>query len=148
MAVDFEQLMMQMEAAYPGVSIESVDGQYDTDKAWEQWDLGDDHWCLYRTLSAVTHIDSAGEDIVGYFLWGANGFDSMIPLAFRYLKGEIDAIEPTIDMSMIINAMLEADPDQVKWFVGIVDAFRQSIWNQPFDAEFFAALGRGFMLWP
>lgn len=53
-----------------------------------------------------------------------------------------------VDMSAIILAMLSANPEQVEYFVGLVDAYRQSIWNRPFDKEFFATLARGFMLWP
>ncbi len=48
----------------------------------------------------------------------------------------------------ILALMLEADPYQVQYFVGLVDAYRQSIWDRPFNKEFFAALGRGFQLWP
>ncbi|GAH29755.1 unnamed protein product, partial [marine sediment metagenome] len=35
-----------------------------------------------------------------------------------------------------------------EYFVGLVDAYRQSIWNRPFNKDFFAALARGFMEWP
>lgn len=50
-----------------------------------------------------------------------------------------------ITMNDIIYAMLTATPYEVNYFVGLVDAFRQSIWNKPYNQEFFAALGRGFM---
>lgn len=53
-----------------------------------------------------------------------------------------------ITMDMILSAMVSADPDQVNYFVGLVDAYRQSVWNKPFNQEFFAALARGFELWP
>ena len=58
----------------------------------------------------------------------------------------IDAAE--VDMDSIIVAMLSANPDQVEYFVGLVDAYRQSIWNRPFNESFYAALARGFMIWP
>lgn len=53
-----------------------------------------------------------------------------------------------LSMDDIINTMLVADPDEVQYFIGLVDAYRQSIWNRPFNKEFFAALARGFMEWP
>ncbi|GAH60107.1 unnamed protein product, partial [marine sediment metagenome] len=37
--------------------------------------------------------------------------------------------------------------DQLTNFIGFVDAYRQSIWNRPFNREYYAALARGFALW-
>lgn len=61
----------------------------------------------------------------------------------------IDAIgEPEpFTMDSLITAMLSASPDQIMYFVGLVDAYRQSIWTKPFNHEFYAALARGFMEW-
>ncbi|GAI56337.1 unnamed protein product [marine sediment metagenome] len=61
----------------------------------------------------------------------------------------IDAFAPAdpFTMDALINTMLEATPEQVTYFVGLVDAYRQSIWTQPFNHEFFAALARGFETW-
>ncbi|MBA7524178.1 hypothetical protein ES705_16315 [subsurface metagenome] len=53
-----------------------------------------------------------------------------------------------IDMDAILNTMLVADFDQLQKFVGIVDAYRVAIWNAPFNANFYAALARGFEKWP
>jgi len=53
-----------------------------------------------------------------------------------------------VTMDAILSAMVQADPDQLQYFIGIVDAYRQSIWNRPFNKEFFAALARGFEQWP
>lgn len=52
-----------------------------------------------------------------------------------------------VTMSSLLTAMLSADPYQIMYFVGLVDAYRQSIWNRPFNKEFYAALARGFMQW-
>jgi hypothetical protein len=54
----------------------------------------------------------------------------------------------TLDMDAILNAMLAADFDQLTNFVGIEDAYRVAVWNAPFNAEFYAALARGFQKWP
>ncbi len=53
-----------------------------------------------------------------------------------------------VDMDSILSAMVTAEPDQVQYFVGLVDAYRQSIWDRPFNKEFFASLARGFEQWP
>lgn len=49
-----------------------------------------------------------------------------------------------IYMEDIIDAMSAANHIEIRYFVGIVDAYRQSIWNKPFEQEFFAALARAF----
>ena len=59
----------------------------------------------------------------------------------------VDAAE--IDMDAILAAMVVAEPDEVTYFIGLVDAYRSALWTQPFNAEFYAALARGFMQkWP
>ncbi len=50
-----------------------------------------------------------------------------------------------LTMAAILNAMLASDSDEVLYFVGLVDAYRQSVWNVEYNQEFFAALARGFM---
>lgn len=55
---------------------------------------------------------------------------------------------PEIDMDSIINAMMTANFDQLQSFIGIEDAYRVALWNAPFNANFYAALARGFMKWP
>ena len=72
-------------------------------------------------------------------------------LAMRLVVDQIDelsSVEPAaVTMAAMINAMLLATPSEVQYFVGLVDAFRQSIWNKPFNEDFFAALARGFERW-
>lgn len=53
-----------------------------------------------------------------------------------------------LTMSDILTTMLSATPAEVQTFIGIADAFRQSIWNRPFNREYYAALARGFEIWP
>ena len=53
-----------------------------------------------------------------------------------------------ITMDDIINCMLTATFDQLQKFVGLVDAYRVATWNAPFNADFYAALARGFSTWP
>jgi len=53
-----------------------------------------------------------------------------------------------VDMDAILNAMLVSSFDQLQKFIGIVDAYRVALWNAPFNADFYAALARGFQKWP
>lgn len=53
-----------------------------------------------------------------------------------------DAAE--VDMDAILNALLAATFDQFQTFTGITDAYRVALWNEPFNAEYYAALARGF----
>ena len=50
-----------------------------------------------------------------------------------------------VTMDAILSAMITADFAQLQTFVGLVDAYRVALWNEPFNAEYYAALARGFM---
>lgn len=68
-------------------------------------------------------------------------------LAMRLVIDRIHELEaPEFDMDTLLLTMLSANPSQVEFFVGVVEAYRQSIWNKDFNKELFAALARGFML--
>ena len=65
----------------------------------------------------------------------------------------IDANWPVGDgevtMDAMLSAMVSAEPKQVTYFIGLVDAYRAALWNQPFNAGYYAALVQGFMdKWP
>lgn len=51
---------------------------------------------------------------------------------------------PTLDFDTLLNVMLTPDISQLTQFVGIEDAYRSAIWDQPFNAQFYAALAQGF----
>lgn len=56
--------------------------------------------------------------------------------------------EPSaVTMASILSAMYEATNTELLHFVGLVDAYRQSLWNKPFNQEFWAAIARGFEQW-
>lgn len=52
-----------------------------------------------------------------------------------------------LTMSSIIIAMYGANRQEYTDFVGIEDAYRQALWNQPFNKAYFAELARGFAEW-
>lgn len=104
--------------------------------AWGHWGTGDDHEAIEDILFAISDINVAA----GYAGYGYAPFDYVGPWWWYFTNciGEMG-------MDAIINAMLNAEPDQIRYFVGLVDAFRQSIWIKPFNQEFYAALARGFV---
>lgn len=65
-----------------------------------------------------------------------------------YLENCIAAEPPALTMDDILSAMVTATPEQVMYFVGLADAYRVSVWDMPFNEEFYAALARGFKQWP
>ena len=69
--------------------------------------------------------------------------------AFRWIRDNWPAEADPYDLTMadIISTMLTADSEEVRWMVGLIDAYRQSIWKQPFNREFYAGLAKGFEQW-
>lgn len=95
---------------------------------------------------AIQHVMDACDSLsVGFWVMTEkfNQCDPKYVLPF-YLKHHTGG---TITMEDVINAMLVAENDELTTFIGLVDAYRQSIWNQPFDKEFFSSLGRNFVQW-
>lgn len=78
---------------------------------------------------------------MGQSYWQYNQFWSSIYYAWKENPG---IEEPEITMDSILSVMVTATDTQLKNFIGLVDAYRQSLWNKDFDAEYFAALARGF----
>ena len=108
--------------------------------AWSHWNAFDDHAAIEDILHGLSDANAAA----GYAGYGYAPFDYVGPW-WWYFTNCITI--PEITMDSILSVMLSADPDQVEYFVGLVDAYRQSIWNRPFNQEFFTALARGFEQW-
>ena len=53
-----------------------------------------------------------------------------------------------VTMDAILAAMVTATIEELTDFIGYEDAYRQAIWNRPFNVEYFAALARGWTQWP
>jgi len=54
---------------------------------------------------------------------------------------------PALTMRAILDEMFTASNEELMQFVALVDAYRQSLWNKPFDANYWAAVARGFEQW-
>lgn len=76
--------------------------------------------------------------------WAYNHFFRSIFWA-RY---EVGNGEPyTLTLRDVLDVMNSASNDELKEFIGLVDAYRQSLWNKPFNVEYWAAIARGFEIW-
>ena len=64
--------------------------------------------------------------------------------ALEYINDNSAFEVEEFEMEMLLSAMVTATPYELKYFIGLVDAYRQSVWNKPFNQEFFAALARSF----
>lgn len=107
------------------------------------WAAGEHIAAQWHLIVAVAWGADAIDKLCGHGIWG--DYNYLVPEMFH----RCDPTEQAeFDMSALLSAMLTADPDEIQQFVGITDAYMQSIWNRPYSREFFAALGRGFMEWP
>jgi hypothetical protein len=126
----------------------SLNSEYN--QALSDWQGGDDHAALQDVIQGMSHTVQFMLNILngGFFGWNGATWCLISILDRDSANPFITADDvPALDMAGIINAMLAATPEEVEYFVGLSDAFRQSIWNRPFNKEFFASLARGFMQW-
>jgi len=123
---------------YAGANLEYYKSQLN----WARfaWDAGNDHGAINALINS------------GWFL------STLLSMAFDFYEDETDQScfcesiyyagkggdGATVDMDAILNAMLAAEFSEFQMFIGIEDAYRMALWNKPFNAEFYAALGRGF----
>jgi len=107
---------------------------------------GDDHLALSHLINSTQGIIYAVKDIIDYDS-GDPDQSYFFESIYWASRSGLDADPVEVTMDDLINTMLTADPAQVEYFIGLVDAYRQSLWTRPFNQEFFAALGRGFATW-
>lgn len=103
------------------------------------WDAAQYNEAIYSNIQALSDLR--------YAVFRLVDLDYPLPALYSmpYFLEHYTGNGNGIDMAAIINAMLEADPLQVRAFVGLMDAYRQSVWNKPFNKEYYAALAKGFM---
>jgi len=120
-------------------------------QAAADWNAGDDHAALEDVIQGMWDANQALVNILkkGYYGWDGSTYALLSALDRDHACPFItEADIPSFNMDAILSVMLSATPEQVEYFVGLVDAYRQSIWNRPFNQDFYAALARGFMIWP
>jgi hypothetical protein len=66
-------------------------------------------------------------------------------LAMNWIKNNLNSGgAAALTMGDLLTAMLTAKYDELQAFIGIEDAFRSAIWDQPFNSQYYAALANGF----
>lgn len=91
----------------------------------------------------ASHIYSGGGNII--CKWGGETGYHLTNILMA-LNDKIDAIGSyELTMGDLLSTMLAATSDEITYFIGLVDAYRTSIWDKEFNHEFYAALARGFM---
>ena len=151
MASTYDQLISTLTTHWGWARSHHLSMSTAINMAFSHWYALDDHDCLYDVLQCLELARDCFADALSKGYYGYNGSTfTLITALDRAMANPFitEAPEFTLTMEAILNTMLTADPYQVEYFVGLVDAYRQSIWNKPFNSEFFAALARGFMEWP
>ena len=108
--------------------------------AWSHWNSNQDHLAIEDILSGLSDTNAAA----GYAGYGYSPFDYEGPWHWYFINC---LTEYDLTLNDILAAMLTATPDQIEQFIGTVDAFRTSMWNRPFDTEYFALLAKQFAQW-
>ena len=151
MAHTYEQLIAILHTNYANANTHRYYLNKEINEASLDWNAGDDHAAIHDIIEGLGDIRDCIVDILGGGFYGYNSSTYALPTALDYdmaFPAAPDIEEYELTMAAILNTMLTADPEQTLYFVGLVDAYRQSVWNRPFNREFFAALARGFAEWP
>ena len=127
--------MAGWDAAYVSVGVNAGNEQAD---ASLHWSLNQDHAAIGHLISCVGSIRQSIFDLMQRDTANTSKYASM--WLWNYLKTH--AGTPT--MGDILTAMLAAQYDELQSFIGIEDAYRSALWDQPFNAQFYAALANGF----
>ncbi len=111
-------------------------------QAKTHWDVNEDHEAIYDIICAIDKLEVCVGNLTGRY-------ESFYPeYGILHFLETHTAENGAVDMDSILTAMITADFDQLQKFVGLVDAYRVAVWNAPFNADFYAALARGFQKWP
>ncbi|GAI67845.1 unnamed protein product [marine sediment metagenome] len=136
--------------------LDDIDSYYEA--GWKYYEFAKDHiWLAKQKLHVWTDHNVLTELIEGcydLYISVSNLTTFITPIAGKgklpyFLRNFTIAEAPDagITMRMILDEMFTADNEELKEFIGLVDAYRQSLWNKPFDMEFWAATARGFEIW-
>jgi len=120
-------------------------GQLSTNllNAHTQFSLGDDHQCLFWVLESLDEAKQTLDWMLSYIFPFSP--KTMLMACLKKMRAEYLATGGAeVNMESILSAMVSADFSELQYFVGLVDAYRVALWNEPFNAEFYAALARGF----
>ncbi|GAI97961.1 unnamed protein product, partial [marine sediment metagenome] len=144
MAITREQCLDFIDDHYGYAWTHKLLAVADKNDAKNDYDWNRDHEAIGHLIDCCQELIWSVEDIV----WKFSPYPSAgpVPYFLRYFTiDEAPAYDLTLDA--ILTIMLTATNPQIQYFIGLVDAYRQSLWNKPFNQEYFAALARGFAEW-
>ncbi len=150
MGWSYDTLITELTSRYGQANLHRGQLNLEITQATADWNLNNDHACLQDVIQGMQATLDYMVDMLAKGFHSYNGSSFTLPDALDRSRGcpfITEAPEFELTMAVLINTMLTANPAEVEYFVGLVDAYRQSIWNQPFNEEFFAALARGFEQW-
>lgn len=131
----FDAQMRGWDYAYSDNGIVAGNHQADANL---HWTLNQDHLAIQDLISCIGAVRQAIFDLMAKDSHMNPTYASMWLL--KYLKDHAG----TPAMGDILTAMLAAKFDELQTFIGIEDAYRSALWDQPFNAQFYAALANGF----
>jgi len=147
MAWTYDQLITEMHARHTSAQGELFQARKDYDTAQVKWAATDDHEAIDSLMDAVYHNNQAVEDGLASSYYGYNGATNIIPTALDLLLPYEPPDPYVLTMRAILDEMFTASNKELLQFIALVDAYRQSHWNKPFNIEYWAAVARGFEIW-
>jgi len=112
--------------------------------ALNDWYAYEMRTCAFHTLDAVSAVIAALRQALGDYSSTTYTYHLYNCLKRSWEYTIKDPPEAEVTMDAILSVMVTATDSQLMNFIGLVDAYRQSLWNKDFNAEYFAALARGF----
>jgi hypothetical protein len=122
------------------------------------WPPGDFNMCGMSGGPAtiwnnIPHFDDGWQFSCYWIQTNASGCIANLGMAMNLVIDKCNAMQAQIDelsmggevsMGKILSAMLVAEFDEFRDFIGIIDGYRVALWDQWFNVEYYAALARGF----
>jgi len=148
MAWTYDQLITALWDRLAGANNDRASVSVARNAALIDWNAGDDHAAIGHIIDGMSETIQYMANMLakGYYGWDGSTFLLPTALDRNYACPFItEAPEYDLTMMEILSTMYTAHPDEVQFFVALVDAYRQSIWNRPFPKVYYADLARGFM---
>ena len=147
MATGYDALIAELDSKYQTAQGYTSAARGYLQHAQAHWDIGQDHEAIDALIDAIFEHNQTCEKIMyqGFYGWPGNGLALTDALDRDKACPFITAAPPSeVTMDDVLSAMITATSEQLEKFIGLVDAYRVSLWSEPFNIDFYAALARGF----
>jgi len=143
MATMFQQYADGLYDSYELADADNETGKYYNDTAMNDWLSFDTRACLFHIMDAIDGVQAAVTQVISRY--STTGSEYRLYRCLK-LSWEYTIKDPPegLTMDSLLSVMVAATDSELMNFIGLVDAYRQSLWNKEFNAEYFAALARGF----